>query len=76
MTQPTGQEVSKKAMAATLAAAFLGWMFDGMEIGLVPLVARPALRELLGPNDIHLVSVIMAVFLVEWAAWPGLRMVG
>src|SRR5579871_3941148 len=31
-----------------LAAALLGWMFDGLEMGLFPLVARPALRELLG----------------------------
>ena len=31
-----------------LAAAFLGWMFDGLEMGLFPLVARPALRELMG----------------------------
>ena len=30
-----------------LIAAFLGWMFDGVEIGLFPLVARPALQELL-----------------------------
>ena len=30
-----------------LAAAFLGWMFDGVEIGLFPLAARPALQELL-----------------------------
>ena len=26
-----------------LAAAFLGWMFDGVELGLIPLVSRPAL---------------------------------
>ena len=25
-----------------LTAAFLGWMFDGMEMGIFPLVARPA----------------------------------
>lgn len=31
-----------------LAAALLGWMFDGLEMGLFPLVARPALRDLLG----------------------------
>jgi MFS family permease len=31
----------------TLLAAFLGWMFDGFELGLLPLVARPALNELL-----------------------------
>ena len=30
----------------TLAAAFLGWMFDGMEMGIFPLVARPALQQM------------------------------
>jgi MFS family permease len=29
-----------------LTAAFLGWMFDGMEMGIFPLVARPALQEM------------------------------
>jgi SHS family sialic acid transporter-like MFS transporter len=29
----------------TLVAAFLGWMFDGLEMGIFPLVARPALQE-------------------------------
>jgi MFS transporter, SHS family, sialic acid transporter len=32
----------------TLTAALLGWLFDGFEMGVVPIVARPALRELLG----------------------------
>ena len=31
-----------------LTAALLGWMFDGLEMGLFPLVARPALQDLLG----------------------------
>lgn len=31
-----------------LLAAFLGWLFDGYEIGLFPIVARPALQNLLG----------------------------
>ncbi len=30
-----------------LAAAFLGWMFDGLEMGLFPLAGRSALRELM-----------------------------
>ena len=30
-----------------LAAAILGWMFDGVEIGLFPPIARPALTELI-----------------------------
>ncbi len=29
-----------------LTAAFLGWMFDGLEMGIFPLVARPALQEM------------------------------
>jgi MFS transporter, SHS family, sialic acid transporter len=33
-----------------LTAALLGWMFDGLEMGLFPLVARPALRDLLGSD--------------------------
>lgn len=31
----------------TLLAAFLGWLFDGFEIGLFPVVARPALKAML-----------------------------
>src|SRR3989442_9858113 len=34
-----------------LAAALLGWMFDGLEQGLLPLVGRPALRDLLAVSD-------------------------
>ena len=30
-----------------LIAALLGWMFDGFELGLLPLVARPALQDML-----------------------------
>lgn len=37
-----------------LVAAFLGWMFDGLEMGIFPLIARPALMEmnpgLVGPE--------------------------
>jgi SHS family sialic acid transporter-like MFS transporter len=32
-----------------LLAAFLGWLFDGFEIGLFPVVARPALLSMI-PN--------------------------
>jgi MFS transporter, SHS family, sialic acid transporter len=30
-----------------LTAALLGWLFDGFEMGLFPMVARPSLQELL-----------------------------
>src|SRR6266542_5187746 len=34
-----------------LTAALLGWMFDGFEMGVFPLVARPALVQLLDLKD-------------------------
>ena len=39
-----------------LAAAFLGWMFDGVELGLMPLVSRPALKNILQVNDDSVVA--------------------
>jgi MFS family permease len=55
-----------------LAAALLGWMFDGFEQGMFPLVARPALIDVLhlgdDPNPDALVGLwngwITAAFLV------------
>jgi SHS family sialic acid transporter-like MFS transporter len=51
-----------------LTAAFLGWMFDGLEMGLFPLVARPAMMELMGPEAMKnfgtWMSIIIAMFLV------------
>ena len=38
---------SKVTLWLVLIAAFLGWMFDGLEMGLYPLAARPALRDIL-----------------------------
>ena len=35
-----------RAQIMAFIAAFLGWMFDGMEMGIFPLVARPALQEM------------------------------
>lgn len=44
-SSPT-QPVDKKRLYAVLTAAFLGWMFDGMEMGIFPLIARPALLQM------------------------------
>jgi SHS family sialic acid transporter-like MFS transporter len=58
-----GLEGAAKWMA--LAAAVLGWMFDGLEMGIFPLVGRPALTEMLGGADIGpWFGAIIAVFLV------------
>src|SRR5512136_2287325 len=46
-TQPPTAQHSR-AQWMVLIAAFLGWMFDGVEQGVFPLVARPALQDLLG----------------------------
>ncbi|OWK36560.1 MFS transporter [Fimbriiglobus ruber] len=65
----TDSSVTRYGRWLALGAALLGWMFDGMEMGLFPLVARPALGELLGlaPGE-GLVSkwygIVMAAFLI------------
>ncbi len=57
----------------TLIAAFLGWLFDGFEMGLFPLIGQPALKDLLGtaasPDDANKwFGAIIAVFLVGAAS--------
>jgi MFS family permease len=51
-----------------LTAALLGWMFDGFEMGLFPLIGGPALADLLGPaastEAAGWFGAIIAVFLV------------
>src|SRR5579864_7645845 len=44
-----------------LAAALLGWMFDGLEQGLFPLVARPALQDLVGSSKESEIGVWFSV---------------
>ncbi|MBN2580917.1 MAG: MFS transporter [Pirellulales bacterium] len=58
-----------------LLAAMLGWMFDGVEMGLFPIAARPALQDLLNiTNDARVgpwIAVLTALFLLG-AATGGL----
>src|SRR3977135_3824988 len=61
-----------------LLAAFLGWMFDGLEMGIFPLIARPALQQMQSASGSvddayvgHWMGVITALFLVG-AALGGL----
>jgi MFS transporter, SHS family, sialic acid transporter len=44
------EEVARRGRWLALTAALLGWMFDGLEMGLFPLVAGPALKQLLPPG--------------------------
>ncbi|MEJ1974088.1 MAG: MFS transporter [Lacunisphaera sp.] len=61
-----------------LLTAFLGWMFDGLEMGIFPLIARPALQQMAATTasasdaDIgHWMGIITALFLLG-AALGGL----
>ncbi|MGC4073284.1 MAG: MFS transporter [Nibricoccus sp.] len=42
---------NSRHLLAVLLAAFLGWMFDGLEMGIFPLVARPALLQMHAATD-------------------------
>jgi MFS family permease len=59
---------SSRGRWMALTAALLGWMFDGFEMGLFPLIGGPALNDLLGPaartQAAGWFGAIIAVFLV------------
>src|ERR1043166_6576105 len=65
-----------------LLAALLGWLFDGLEMGLFPLVPGPALADLQGPPGevVHWIGIITAFFLIGAATggvlfgWLGDRL--
>jgi MFS family permease len=65
---PSAPQQSTRGQWLALTAALLGWMFDGLEMGLFPIVAPDALRELLGPTTSEQIpkwiAVITAVFLI------------
>src|SRR5262245_4506508 len=69
--------LSLRAQIMTLTAAFLGWMFDGIEMAIFPLIARPALLEMHGagvPDEGYVqqwMGVVTASFLLG-AAGGGL----
>ncbi|MBI5766343.1 MAG: MFS transporter [Verrucomicrobia bacterium] len=50
-------------LRSTLAAAFLGWMFDGMEMGLFPLIARPALLEMQQAHGLSLNDAFVGLWM-------------
>ena len=67
MSSTSSQAPSRLEAAKWLAltAAILGWMFDGLEMGIFPLVGKPALKEMLGGAPIGTwFGIIIAVFLV------------
>ncbi|HQO36387.1 MAG TPA: MFS transporter, partial [bacterium] len=81
MDRTTGQNagssgvpgVSGIQMWLALTAALLGWMFDGMEMSIYGVIARPALVDLMpGHTDAEvkwILSLTFALFL--WGAAIG-----
>ena len=74
---PAGN-VTSGGRKLVLLAAFLGWMFDGLEMGIFPLVARPALQDMQRAAGVsgdgyigQWMGTITALFLVG-AAFGGL----
>src|SRR5262245_60519494 len=87
MPDSTTTPHERRGLWMALLAALLGWMFDGFEIGLFPLVGRSALDELLSSSAAtsptlskEWFSVIFAMFLVGAATggvlfgWLGDRL--
>jgi SHS family sialic acid transporter-like MFS transporter len=74
VTSSPSTEQLKASQWIVLLAAGLGWLFDGYEIGLFPLLARPALKQILGgAGDGQIgqwMGIITAFFLVG-AAFGG-----
>jgi SHS family sialic acid transporter-like MFS transporter len=69
--------IGHRSRNMALLAAFLGWMFDGFEMGLFPLIGKPALEDLLrnaiAPDLLvdsvnRWFTVIIATFLVGAAS--------
>jgi MFS transporter, SHS family, sialic acid transporter len=77
-------QTSRRGQWLALTAALLGWMFDGLEMGLFPLVGRPALHDLMpGATEAEVgrwMGVATATFLVGAATggvlfgWLGDRL--
>ncbi len=56
--------MSGKARGMVLLAAFLGWMFDGLEMGIFPLIARPALQQMQAAY-----GIVDDKFVGFWMGW-------
>ncbi len=54
-----------KRLYSVLIAAFLGWMFDGLEMGIFPLIARPALQQMQATQG----TVVSDAFVGTWMGY-------
>src|SRR5690349_725183 len=66
------ESLSLSQRRVVLTAAFLGWLCAGVEMGLGPLTARPAIRDLLFRVDGEVASQIGSAGeaqVGQWFAW-------
>jgi MFS family permease len=63
---PTPEQAARRALGFTLAAAFLGWMFDGLEMGIFPLVASPALGEFAKNSGAVMDAAGLKIYIGHW----------
>lgn len=62
--------IRKIDFSKVLLATWLGWLFDGLDSSLYPLVANQALGELIGKNNPDfgwIAAKVLAVFLLGWS---------
>ncbi|HEX8521118.1 MAG TPA: MFS transporter [Tepidisphaeraceae bacterium] len=75
LSQPPANGGAGAGRWLVLAAAFLGWMFDGVEMGILPQIARSALSDLMSGASEETIKwwhqIINAAFLFG-AAFGGL----
>src|SRR6266404_2308600 len=57
------------ARILVLLAAFLGWMFDGLEMGIMPQIAGPALSNLLTKKFGPLPADQLGAMVKTWNVW-------
>src|SRR6187549_1886676 len=64
-SQSTMEKPDNRRLYTVLAAAFLGWMFDGLEMGIFPLIARPALQQIQTAHGL----AVSDTFVGQWMAY-------
>src|SRR2546423_1931206 len=57
------ENTANKRLYTVLAAAFLGWMFDGLEMGIFPLIARPALQQIQAAHGMQITDTFVGMWM-------------
>jgi len=73
LTLPADRDIlSTRVKILVLIAVFLGWMFDGLEMAIMPQIASVALKQLGGPANVAFWQQVMGAAFLFGAALGGL----